>query len=223
MIVDSRQPPNLRLVLTTLGWVQSALDAGDYRFQAGRWLVGVESKLPPDLVSSLHSRQDATSRLKDQLLRLRDAVEVPILLLGGVPGCNLYGWTQVPGQPIALPYSSITNALLSAQVEGILVAIGSGSSVAAGVRDIQAIQRWAERTAHTFLFPVERKYTSDRRLLALRAIPGISAKLAAALMEKFPTLLALAQADAAAIAEAVSGIGPTKAQSIFRFWRDEWK
>lgn len=132
--IDSREPAVLRKAFGALGWREAALDAGDFRFQVESYLVGIERKCPSDLVGSFFAQSPkGLSRLQHQLLRLREVVGVPILLLDG--------W---PVEVSPLPFSAITELLMVVQAEGITVVVGRGGSVQATVETVQTIKGWIE-------------------------------------------------------------------------------
>lgn len=226
MHVDSRQPPTTRELFIAQGWVVKALDAGDYLFTCDGKTVGIEEKRPADLIGSILGKQvSGVGRLKDQLLRLKAAVDVPVLLLTGTPTADFYGACRAGAHSFNWPYASLMKTLLSVQLEGILLAIGEGDHPPQDSwRNVLAVQEYIGTRLHLSMSLIpERKYKQNKAILSLMCIPDVSNKTARNLLAEFGSLYAVAAASEIDLRERVDGIGPQRAKAIASFFRGDGK
>ncbi len=218
-IVDSREPMNDRLLLVQKhGWVESALPAGDYQWalpkpegEEDNIVVGVEAGTIEDIVSNL-------DRKREEVIRLSQSVDVPILLCLGAFERAADGTVQ--GVVSRIPYSTVRKFLMTIQLHGVLIAHGPHNMRVAAVLDTQ---KWTEKEIHTSMLPLEKKYKTDPRLLALSMIPGIRASTALSLQneaERAGSPLYLPGYSQEAY-ETFEGIGKKRAKALYEFWELE--
>jgi len=220
-LVDTRQPSNVRLGLINLGWEEIALKAGDYQWRAKGKTYGMESKTTSDLVSSFTKKASSgLSILKDELIRLREAVDVPILLiLDGLPEITWDKLIIAPGinKIINTSWDALANFLTTAYTSGIIPVFGTSVHE---IERVDAIRKYFCRDeVHAALseLPIL-KYRTDPKPLALMGIPGISKKKACDLFRHFGSLGKIAETSSIELM-ALPGIGPVLAKNIWNYFR----
>lgn len=119
MWYDSREDEREQEVMEKAGWIRLALSAGDYWFEIQGVLVGVETKSSKDFMGSWVKRQKKMRRLDEQLFRLKERVQMPILLYGASLQPNKQGWTEDSFMEHHILFTSITNTLLDFQRQGV--------------------------------------------------------------------------------------------------------
>jgi ERCC4-type nuclease len=203
-IVDSMEPDLIRTKLLELGWKQKRLYSADYMFWTINYKkVGVERKSVSDLLNSLGER------LSNQLYKQLEYFDFNILLIEGswktvyntvanIRGMEFYQW------------STIWNFLRTWQDRGMTIELTTSEGHT--VKRLNELYAYYQKDVHAG--GLKRSTISgDPRLLALQC-GGIGPKLGTALMKKFGSLKAIANASASEF-ESVEKIGKTKALAIF--------
>lgn len=126
LIVDSREPETLVWECSGEGFDVSVqtLTTGDFL-----WLnkqsesVAVERKTIGDLLSSLAGKQEnGKSRAINQLTRMKETYQHPVLLLEGAMSMNPMGKVVADGRTTSWSWDAIDNFLLTVQQFGIVIA-----------------------------------------------------------------------------------------------------
>lgn len=184
-IVDAKEPEIIRSKLLGLGWYQQALYTGDYSFFSIDYKkIGIERKSIPDFASSLGER------LSEQLYRMTEHYDISILLLEGswqivrdnvmvVKGVESWGWSMV------------WNYLLSCQLQkGIALYFTANEGHT--IKAVNELYAYFQKAVHTT--GINRSIVGDPRLLAFQC-GGIGPKIGKALLSKFGSIKAVANAD----------------------------
>jgi len=178
-----------------------ALEVGDIAFtSASGQGVGVEHKTVAGLVN------DATSgRLYDQLLRLRESYEVPILLAVG-DYAEAREWSPL----------GLRNLFLRINLEGIITQ--RANTLKGGCQRIKELYDYLTSERHTNWFQARYYHKGKPELLGLTWIRGIGEEHATALLEHFGLVGAVANASAEEL-KRVKGIGTVRANTIVQSFR----
>jgi ERCC4-type nuclease len=202
-LVDHREPESLRSKLLELGWTQARLYSADYSFWTVNFkTVGIERKTPDDLINSLGQR------FSDQLLRMTEQYDFNILVIEGT-------WRMIAGKIITYngmqyyEWDMIWNFLRTWQDKGLTIEITTNQGHT--VRRLNGLYAYYQKAYHAG--GVNRKVAGDPRILALQC-GGIGVKLGTALLEKFGSLKAIANATAQEFSQ-IEKIGSKKAIAIY--------
>jgi len=173
-IIDSREPKERKERFQQEGFEVKALSAGDFLLSAfdGK-KVGIEYKEDEDLINSLAiDRGKRTSRLERELLALKEQVDYPILLLGGIYLPTKRGYLQIldyARRGRARTFTSVQNLLLSIELSGIIVVPLPVPSLNQLVRSVLAIENYFQKPVHAFLRTIE----IDPKMYLLSSIHGV--------------------------------------------------
>ena len=125
IIVDTREPEPLLWQLSQEGFDVSrqTMSTGDFLWITKDFKsVCIERKTVSDLLSSLAKRQgNGKPRVVNQLGRLSQTFDYPVLLIEGSMVATADGNISADGRPSTWAYNSIDNFLLTAQQAGVLV------------------------------------------------------------------------------------------------------
>lgn len=209
LFLDNREPRTLIDMLSDIGEV-TTLTTGDYLGITDSLTWAIERKAIGDLLSSL-----TDGRLYEQLKRLIDSVDVPILLLENIYSSTHNGYIRLPSKELGFRYESVENLLLDAQMRGIILA--RTPSLEASAKLIRGYNHYFSKEGHRFevkkqrLFSYSAKVTPQLQLVC--ALPGVNWQLGHRLLDLFGSPLAVFVADEK-ILQAVDGIGKKKARVI---------
>jgi len=193
----------------TYGWTRRQLPAGDFLFHAPEGkTVGIEAKTVSDLASRLG---DA----RRELAQLIDTVDVPILLVFG-KWVRKSNDTLLGGQD-QLTWGHLWNLFETFQDSGLRFQLALSRDHA--FLRINQLFAYYQKPEHSSIL-VARKASMDRRVASLMPIPGISRKLGTALLKKFGSLQAVANASQQHLEETPL-VGPKKARLIVNWHERE--
>lgn len=201
--VDSREAPERRVPLERAGFHVEALHVGDVKFpEAGGEIVLIENKKLSQLLEDL-----STGQLDRQCYRLCEASPFPILLVEG-------HWRQVNGLLLdsRWTWEQVWNKLQSLQDMGVRLQLSTGPEHA-----VQRICELAEYYGKGEHWSGLRRLAGDVRVGVLCQVHGIGEAKAKGLLERYPTLEAVARATEFDLAG--DGIGPILAHRLYQFWR----
>ena len=191
MIVDIFEPNQIKVGLGDLATIASLKDSpggSDYLWAAhDGQTVAIERKEASDFVTSL-----TTGRLAEQIRRLVENYDIPILLLEGNLNANPDGLTTVPGKNGHLiskniPYLTLQDAIFECQLAGAYWA--HTNNVQATIRWLKGRYEWTQRPEHELLQTRSRINTiagrADDPVWFLMGLPGIGVVHARALLKAF--------------------------------------
>ncbi len=203
-VVDAREPDTIRSKLLELGWYQEQLYTADYWFFTINYKkVGIERKTVADLCASIGDR------LSSQLMKMLEHYDVSILIIEGK-------WAKAYNEKISTPqgyefwtWTQVWNYLRTWQDRGLTLelTVNEGHTI----KRLNELYAYYMKNAHTG--GVTRSIVSDSRILALQC-GGIGEKLGMALLEKFGSLKAIANATAEEFAT-IEKIGDKKALALY--------
>ena len=227
VLVDRRQPSLTRQRLVQHGWQEETLIAGDYQWKIRDKVYGMEEKPTAGLVSSYlkivqeggRVRRAGLSELQDELTRLRENVDVPILFVpGGLPHATQGGLISVEGRVYQRSWWALGNFLTSAYLSGVIPVFGPRGQ---SVESVLHIVRYFTKLVHTALEDLPAlKYKEATKPLAFIGIPGINRKLAYRLPGHFESPKTAVNADEESLRK-IDGIGPILARAMYDYWK-EW-
>jgi ERCC4-type nuclease len=202
--VDSLEPEMIRTKLLELGWQQKRLYSADYMFWTINFKrVGIERKAVNDLFGSLGER------LANQMYKQLEFFDFNILLIEG-------SWKNVYGSSMSIrgmefyQWSTIWNFLRSWQDKGMTIELTTNEGHT--VRRLNELYAYYQKDVHSGGLK-KKTISGDPRLLALQC-GGIGPKLGTALIEKFGSLKAIANANAKDF-QSVEKVGKKKALALY--------
>lgn len=201
-LCDANEPWSIRQKLLEVGWIQRKLYTGDFTFYTTNFKkVGIERKAIPDLVSSLGQR------LSEQLYKMVEHFDISILLLEGswqiardqvmvVKGVEQWGW------------SLVWNYLQTWQDKGVSLqlTVNEGHTI----KRLNELYAYYQKPSHAG--GVTKNIVGDPRLLAFQC-GGIGPKIGEALLKKFGSIKAIANADIDDYLE-IEKMGKVRAQRL---------
>lgn len=152
--MDTREPAALQMTLASYGFpvTTTALSSGDFLWVSrdSRSLC-VERKTVSDFLSSISDKQEnGRSRLVNQMMRMRESWDEPILLLEGELKATETLRVIADGRHTKWSWDTVENTLLSIQRTGILVTRCHKGAVP---ERIESLQKYFERKRH--LLPIK--------------------------------------------------------------------
>ena len=202
--IDDREPAIIRNKMMEIGWTQRRLYSADYAFWTVNYKkVGVERKSVSDLMGSLGDR------LSNQLYKQLEYFDFSILLIEG-SWKNVYAASVVSRDIQYYQWSTIWNFLRTWQDRGMTVELTTSEGHT--IKRLNELYVYYMKESHAGGLR-KGNVSGDPRLLALQC-GGIGPKLGLALLEKFGSLKAIANANAEDF-EAVNKIGHNKAIVLY--------
>ena len=132
------------------GWTRFALSAGDYWFHIEDKLIGIETKSSKDFMGSWIKKVKGMRKLDEQVLRLRDRVDLAILLYGCTLQSSKEGWAEDSYMQYHIPFSSITNTLLDFQRQGVYTIPYNDTVVGGRAQAVLTLKKGMERDWERF-------------------------------------------------------------------------
>lgn len=196
IIVDIYEPNAIKVALGDMVTV-APLETGDYIWlDSEARTLGLERKEASDYTSSLTS-----GRLSEQLKRLIETYDFPILLTEGNFNSNHDGLVMVPGKNGHLinkhiPFMAIQSSLFELQLAGVYHLHANNQQTTA--RLIKGLYEWSQKKEHSLLNARSRINTitgrADDPIWLLMGLPGIGVTLAKSLLELFGSPFTVFQA-----------------------------
>ena len=195
IIVDTYEPNAIKLALGDYCQV-APLETGDYLWpDIDGKTYAIERKEASDFCKSLTS-----GRLAEQLSRLVETYDVPILLTEGNFNANPDGLVTVQGNGHVLnkniPFMTIQSSLLELQTAGVFHLHTNNLTTTA--RLIKGLYGWSQKAEHSLLNSRSRVNTitgrADDPLWLVMGLPGIGVQLARNLMEMFGSPISIFEA-----------------------------
>ena len=153
-IVDTRQPPNVIEALVLRGWQADKLNAGDFRWRYAvrepTLTFGIEYKAQDLVTSLLRHLKSGVSELRDELMRLKAEVDIPILLFEEIPKATWDRYLLTPMGPINVKWDAIAAFIRSIQNEGIRLDWGVPNQQ---LHNVLACKAWYDKEFHAGLTP----------------------------------------------------------------------
>lgn len=215
-LVDVHEDSKQKLYLLSKGWSECSLEAGDYCFEFRSVTVGIEAKSGIDFTNSWVEKQRGIRRLTEQVRRLKDCFDIPVLLYGNGLTATSDGYTTSTGygDRQEIPWVRIAHTLVSYQSQGI-VCLPYNEYGVGRAHAVLAFQKWCQKTYHSgsYLAPAA-KHLIDPRVYMLTAIPGVSEKRAWALVKHFRSIKVVTEASIEDLRK-VKDIGEVVAEKIY--------
>lgn len=219
--VDEREPDGTVEALRDLGLDASVtrLDCGDYLFYSRGRRVLVERKTVSNLLGSLKGQ------LSEQAQRMLNSADISVLLVTGEfrrdPDGYLSFRTNGMWMKSGWPYASVMSILIELQLAGLIVVYWAPMSDHA--KALSQLVPAFDREDFSFLRTRQRpEPTYSDAVWALCALPGLGPKSAAALLETFGSLYAVACASVEELASVtINGrrFGTARARRLWEAWR----
>jgi ERCC4-type nuclease len=202
------------------------LETSDYLWMAeDNNLWAMERKSITDFFASF-----AAGRLTDQLRRLVNLADHPLLLVEGVIGMTDSGMIRLPGRsgglaPSTYRWSTYQDLLLEIQYTGVGLQFTTSKSGSAF--RIRQLYEWSNRPNHGLLDKrlrtMEYGTRMDHKMYLLTALPGIGPEVAKQLLDQFATPInALAAFNSPEWLKDIKGLGEKKISTVRKvvFGRD---
>ena len=200
-IADSNEPESIRIKLLELGWTQGRLAVGDYFMHTGDFKrVGIERKSVQDLLSSLGDR------LSKQLANMLDYYDFSVLMIEGSLR-NINGNMYTARGIEQWTWDAVWNFLQTWQMRGVTIQLSADEGQT--IHRIANLFAYYQKASHTGGYT--RRQVGDARILAFPG--GVGEKTAIALLKRFGSLRAVANAKISELNEC-DGVGPKRAESI---------
>lgn len=219
--VDEREPAGTVQALRNLGLDASMtrLDSGDYLFYSRGRRVLVERKTVSNLLGSLKGQ------LSEQAQRMLKDADVSVLLVVGEfrrdPDGYLSFRTNGMWMKSGWLYASVMSILIELQLAGLIVVYWAPVSDYA--KALLQLMSAFDREEFAFLRMRQRpEPTYSDAVWALCALPGLGPRSAAALLEEFGSLYAVACASVEDLASVkINGrrLGTARARRLWEAWR----
>lgn len=224
IVVDVYEPNQIKTGLGDMATIASLKDTdggGDYFWvDIDGKTYGIERKEASDFCTSL-----THGRLSEQIRKLVNVYDVPILLTEGNFNSNHDGLVNVPaknGHLISknIPYHTIMDAIFECQRAGVFWM--HTNNIQATVREIKGRYEWSMKPSHELLATRTRMNTitgrADDPVWLLMGLPGIGLTLAKSLIGMFgsPYLVfqAFAQPTMHQYIKAIRGISDAKIDQV---------
>ena len=218
LYIDINEDQLIRTKLEDIGIVTD-LVTGDYLWDADdlkRW--GIERKELNDFFQSFN-----VGRLTDQLRRLVDLADYPLLLIEGTVAKTDSGMIRLPRRngglaPTNYRWSLYQDLLLEIQFTG--VGIQFSTNMGTSAERIRELYNWSNRADHHLLDKRLRTMEYSTRLNAqmqlMTALPGIGPEVARQLLSQFsnPFMAMAAFNQAEQWLSDIKGLGPKKIAQV---------